>query len=78
MDIGMLWYSDDRKQTVEQKVMQAAVFYSRKYGLQATECHIHPRTLGAGPDHVGLVRLVADSTIVQDHFWLGIGDAHDQ
>lgn len=74
MDLGMLWFDDSRRSLAE-KVQRAADFYLSKYGQQATECHVHPRTLGpAAPAYVGIVRLVPSSTVVRDHYWLGVGD----
>jgi len=75
MNIGMLWYPDDKKLPIADQVREAAEFYLGKYGEQALVCHAHPRTLGAGaPDHVGPVRVVANPKILAGHLWLGTSD----
>ena len=87
MDIGMLWYDDDGKRQLDEKVARAAEYYRAKYGVQPTECYVHPSTLapdasaegepksGAGRIVAGGVRLRANRTVIKNHFWLGVGDA---
>jgi hypothetical protein len=45
MDIGMLWYDDDGKRPLDEKVARAAAYYRAKYGVQPTECYVNPGTL---------------------------------
>jgi len=75
MDIGMLWYDDDGKRKLDEKVARAAEYYRAKYGAQPTECYVNPGMLGEGQPAVAAgVRLRANRTIIKNHFWLGIGD----
>ena len=49
MDIGMLWYDDDSKAKLDEKGGAGAVeYYRAKYGVQPTECYVHPGMLGEG------------------------------
>ena len=74
MDIGMLWYDDDGKRKLDEKVARAAEYYRAKYGAQPTECYVHPGLLGEGQPAVAAgVRLRANRTIIKNHFWLGMG-----
>ena len=76
MDIGMLWYDDDGKRQLDEKVARAVEFYRAKYGIQPTECYVHPGMLGDGQPAVAAgVRLRANRTVIKNHFWLGVGDA---
>jgi len=74
MDIGMLWYDDDGKRKLDEKVARAAEYYRSKYGAQPTECYVNPGALGEGqPVMAAGVRLRPSRSIIKNHFWLGIG-----
>jgi hypothetical protein len=45
MDIGMLWYDDDKQRRFDEKVARAVEYYRTKYGVQPTECYVHPGML---------------------------------
>ena len=78
MDIGMLWYDDDGKRKLDEKVARAAEFYRAKYGAQPTECYINPGALGEGQPAVAAgVRLRPSRSIIKNHFWLGIGQGNE-
>ena len=75
MDIGMLWYDDDGKRQLDEKVARAVEYYRAKYGVQPTECYVHPGMLSANQAGVaGGVRLRPSRTIFKNHFWLGVGE----
>jgi hypothetical protein len=75
MDIGMLWYDDDGKRQLDEKVARAAEYYRAKYGVQPTECYVNPGMLGEGqPPLAAGLRLRPNRTIIKNHFWLGIGE----
>jgi hypothetical protein len=46
MDIGMLWYDDDKQRRFDEKVARAVEYYRAKYGVQPTECYVNPGMLG--------------------------------
>lgn len=76
MDIGMLWYDDDAKRKFDEKVARAVEFYRAKYGVQPTECFVHPGMLAADqPPTAAGVRLRPNRTIIKNHFWLGVDTA---
>lgn len=76
MDIGMLWFDDDAKRQLDEKVARAAEYYRAKYGVAPTECYVHPGMLAAGqPATAAGVRLRPNRTVIKNHFWLGVGEA---
>jgi len=76
MNIGMLWYDDDAKRKLDEKVARAVEFYRAKYGVQPTECYVHPGMLAADqPATAAGVRLRPNRTIIKNHFWLGVEEA---
>jgi hypothetical protein len=42
MNLGMLWFDNDPKVTLEIKVQRAAAYYRHKYGKTPTLCFVHP------------------------------------
>ena len=74
MDIGMLWYDDDKKRTLEEKVQRAVDFYKNKYRVVPSQCYVHPSMIPSGSQVVAGVLLRGNKTIIKNHFWLGIGD----
>jgi hypothetical protein len=76
MNIGMLWYDDDTKRRLDEKVARAVEFYRAKYGVQPTECYVHPGMLAADqPSTAAGVRLRPNRTIIKNHFWLGVDES---
>lgn len=42
MNVGMLWFDNDSKASLDTKVERAAHYYLTKYGKQPTLCYVHP------------------------------------
>ena len=42
MDIGMLWFDNDKKSDYEAKIERAATYYRDKYGKAPNLCFVHP------------------------------------
>ena len=76
MDIGMLWYDDDNKRPLGEKVARAVDYYRTKYGTVPTVCFVNPATLknGEAPEAAGGVLLRPARNVLIDHFWIGVGD----
>jgi hypothetical protein len=75
MDIGMLWYDDDSKRHLDEKVARAVAFYRAKYGVQPTECYVHPGLLPVDQQAMAAgVRVRGNRTVIKNHLWLGVGD----
>ncbi|HEX9680352.1 MAG TPA: hypothetical protein VGA32_02785 [Anaerolineales bacterium] len=74
MEIGMLWF-DEGPGSVKEKVARAAEFYAAKYGEKPTVCLLHPDTLGSLEGRVGGIQLLAQRSILPNHFWIGVEEA---
>lgn len=78
MDIGMLWFDNDPKTDIVDKIMRAAAYYRRKYGKTPDLCFIHPTMM---PDTNSASRLPheklpnvevrASKSIRPNYFWIG-------
>ena len=87
MKSGMLWFDDDPKRSIEEKVERAAMRFREKYGVVPNLCYANPRTVDGGHHAVALTRLAGDAgkkpfsvlvkqarSILPNHFWLGVSD----
>lgn len=87
MDIGMLWFDNDKKASIPSKVEKAARYYQKKYGVIPDLCYVHPRTVktamggknhsqkttGQEPIKIGKILVFKDEKVLPDHFWIGKG-----
>jgi hypothetical protein len=76
MDIGMLWYDDDHKRPLTERVSKAVDYYKAKYGAMPTVCFINPVTLQDAPESAAGVQLRSARNVLVDHFWLGLGESN--
>ncbi len=74
MDTGMLWYDNDARQDLAQKVARAAAHYRVKYGVAPNLCYVNPALLPQGPQVADGVQVRPARTVLPNHFWLGVGD----
>ena len=72
MDIGMLWFDNDPNRDLNAKVQTAAAYYLEKYGQEPNLCFVHPSMLPAERDHAGAISIVTNSTVLPNHFWIGV------
>ena len=80
MDIGMLWFDNDKKSDYEAKIERAATYYRTKYGKTPNLCFVHPCMI---PNNVSQdaekttirsqgVEVRTSKTMLPNHFWIGI------
>lgn len=67
---GLLWYDDDPRRPLAQKVARAAARYRQRFGAVPNICYVHPSALDADVQ-VGVVRVTASPTTLRHHFWIG-------
>ena len=84
MKTGMLWFDDDPKRTLEEKVERAALRFREKYGVAPDLCYANPRTIPDAERTVALKQTAAKKggtakilmkqarSILPNHFWLGV------
>jgi hypothetical protein len=73
MKEGLLWYDDDPRRDLAEKIGLAARRYRQKFGEPPDACYVHPSLLkgNGGVKHVGGVRVTPLSSVLRHHFWLG-------
>ena len=87
MDIGMLWFDNDKKSDYEAKIERAVTYYRNKYGKAPNLCFVHPCMIpkngGQENDQVNFpsdttplnsqgVEIRISKTMLPNHFWIGI------
>jgi len=75
MKIGLLWYDDDPKRGVMDKIEQAAQRYYEKFGKKPDTCYVNPVLLPSGGMAHNGVKVLAATTVLPDHFWVGISES---
>jgi hypothetical protein len=78
VEIGLPWFDDSKKKTLEEKVDEAKAAYcakSRFAGKTPDTCFVHPSVLPEGQESVQMngVRIAARSTIPAYHLLIGVG-----
>ena len=77
MDVGLLWFDNDSRRGIEEKVQRAVAHYSTKYGHKPNVCFLHPSMLNGNGRKRGVlktngVEVRAGRAILPDHFWIGV------
>jgi hypothetical protein len=87
MEIGMLWFDNDKKASIPSKVEKAARYYHQKYGVNPDLCYVHPKTVrgakvgqqrsrkneGGDSLKIGKILVLKNEKVLPDHFWIGKG-----
>jgi len=82
MDIGMLWFDNDKQSDFTVKVKKAVTHYHTKYGQKPNLCFVNPcmiTTTGLKiseskkqPKTSSEVEIRESKTMLPNHFWIGI------
>ena len=84
MDIGMLWFDNDRQADLSIKLNRAVSYYHEKYGQKPNLCFVNPSMIstngnGSHHDHSDEKVITDDGieireseSLLPNHFWLGI------
>ncbi len=89
MKTGLLWFDDDPRKELEDKVLRAAAHYERKYGQPPDLCFVHPGAFDNGNGNgkrgrhgdvrkVGEVEIRPGRSVLPHHFWLGVAEDKPQ
>lgn len=79
MEIGMLWFDNDPKADLAEKIQKAAAYYQQKYGQTPDLCFLHPTMLPKnGAEAVPLrsplarVEIRPSKRVLPNYFWIGV------
>ncbi len=72
MNIGMLWFDNDKQADLVTKIQRAASYYHTKYGKAPNLCLVNPKTLGDASIKKNGIEIKAARSVLPNHFWLGV------
>ena len=70
MTTGMLWFDNDKKTPLAQKIVAAATYYRDKYGQVPNRCEVHPAE--GLPEKVGVIEIIPRQYILPNHLLIGV------
>jgi len=68
---GLLWFDDDPRRRVEEKIEQAAARYRQKFGVAPDICYVNAKAIEKAEILVGGVNVRRMPTVLPHHFWIG-------
>lgn len=74
MKTGLLWFDDDPRTGLEEKVRRAAKHFKRKYGFAADTCLVHRSVFTSRKEKrlsVGGITVRPHHPVLYHHLWLG-------
>ena len=69
---GLLWFDDDPKRSVLDKIARAVQRYQQKYGHSPDVCYANPADLKDGDAKASGVRVLPAKTVLPHHFWIAV------
>ena len=77
MFTGMMWYDNDPKTALTEKVHQAADYYRQKYGRIPDVCLVNPKMMPEGEAREGKITIRANRSVLPGHLWIGVEPSHE-
>lgn len=74
---GMLWFDNDPKTSLEDKIKKAAGYYSEKYHKNADLCFVHPTMMPEDGVSVDGIRVIESKHVRPNHFHIGQEESAD-
>lgn len=67
---GLLWFDDDPRRSIDDKIALAAARYQKKFGAAPDMCYVNSALIEREA-LVGAVQVRSLATIRPNHFWIG-------
>ena len=68
VELGWLWFDNDPKTSLEDKLARAAVHYRQKFGRAPRVCYVRVGTLADSQARLGPVHLRSAANVLPGHF----------
>ncbi len=74
MDFGLLWFDNDPRRGLLEKVERAADHYHRKYGHRPNICFVHPSMMREDKEVMRMdgVEVRPGQAVLPYHLWIGV------
>jgi hypothetical protein len=67
---GMIWGSFDMKIPIVNRIREAVDYFEKKYGVFPDLIFVNPETLGNGEVDLNGIKIVPDSTVLKNNFYI--------
>lgn len=74
MHTGMLWFSNDKKKSLTERILEAYQYYHKKYGRIPDLCLVHPSDLENQVVDIKALTVRPYRPVIPGHIWIGIED----
>ena len=81
MKVGLLWFDNNAKRDLTEKIIRAAKRYRQKFGIPPDTCYVHKSALSdlsavaqAGNDktaRVGQIQVMTSQLVLPHYLWIG-------
>lgn len=75
MNFGMLWFDNDPKMDLTEKIEEASDYYRKKYGQTPNQCMVNPTMLPEGKVQSSTLKITASPVILPNYLWIGFDTA---
>ncbi|MBN1219238.1 MAG: hypothetical protein JXM69_09950 [Anaerolineae bacterium] len=72
MKEGLLWFDNDPRRKLSDKIGQAVTRYQVKFGRRPTVCYLNVAELNGESGEIKGIRLQPASNVLRHHFWIGV------
>lgn len=72
MKEGLLWFDNDPRRKLNDKIDQAARRYQTKFGQKPTTCYLNESDFEGEAKTNNGIRLMPTRDVQRHHFWIGV------
>jgi hypothetical protein len=72
MKEGLLWFDNDPKRTLDEKISRAATRYQVRFGRRPTTCYLNIQDFDDKCEEIVGLRVRSASNVQPHHFWIGV------
>ena len=69
---GLLWFDNDPKRSLTDKITRAATRYQSKFRQKPTICFMNKADFAGKPEKVNGIVLRAAPNVLRHHLWIGV------
>lgn len=74
MNTGMMWFDNDPKTALLEKIERAATYYREKYGRAPDICLVNPKMMPEPELRAGRIVVQSQRLVLPGHLWIGVQD----
>lgn len=71
MQLGMMWFDNDNRKSLETKITEMFAYYYKKYSRTANLVVVHPTQLPENLSTVNGIEVMASKSVLPNNYWIG-------